>query len=119
MLGKMKIRCIYDKNGCKEVLLLDNLENHQKSCRFDKTFCDKCFFRQSTDHNCVERLLECKRELLENNNKLQEELKLASDEISSFKSEKESYHQLIQELTDYLEEKTLNNTSNEVLFLTI
>ncbi len=47
MLGKMRIRCIYDKNGCKGILLLDNLENHQKSCRFNKKICEKCFCDQS------------------------------------------------------------------------
>ncbi len=56
MLRRMKIRCSHDKNGYKEILLLDNLENHEKICRFAKPFCDQCFCQQSVNHNCIESI---------------------------------------------------------------
>jgi hypothetical protein len=123
MLGKLKIRCIYNKNGCKEILLLDNLENHEKTCRFDKPFCDKCLCILSVDHNCVESLLESKQvliesnnQLIENNNKLKEELNLANDKIISLNSEIENYLRTIQELTNANGGKKIEKTKNEVCF---
>jgi hypothetical protein len=97
MLGKLKIRCIYDKNGCKEILSIDNLNNHQNSCRFEKKICKKCFCEQSINHDCIETLLELKQESDRKINELQNELKLAKEEISSLKSEKENY---IQEVSN-------------------
>jgi hypothetical protein len=121
MLGKLKIRCIYNKNGCQEVLLLDNLENHEKTCRFDKPFCDRCFCLLLADHNCVESLLQSKRILIETNNQLKEsnsqlkeELNLANNKISSLNSEIENYLQTIQKLTNAIEEEKLEKTKNEV-----
>jgi hypothetical protein len=105
MLGKLKIRCIYNENGCKEILILDNLENHQKSCRFDKPICDQCFGLRSVDHNCVKYLLESQQKLIESNKELQKELNSAKDKISSLEKEIESYLQTIQELTIANEDK--------------
>jgi hypothetical protein len=119
MLGKLKIRCIYNKNGCEEILLLDNLENHEKICRFDKSFCEKCFCNLSVDHNCIESLFQSKQNLIESNNqliddnnKLKERLNFANDKISSLNSEIENYLRTIQELISANEtvkkEKTIN-----------
>ncbi len=106
-MGKLKIRCIYNENGCQEILLLNNLENHEKTCRFGKPFCDKCHCILSVNHNCVESLLESKQvliesnnQLIENNNKLKEELNLANGKIISLNSEIEDYLRTIQELTN-------------------
>jgi hypothetical protein len=119
MLGKMRIRCIYDKNGCKEVLMLENLENHEKLCRFNKKICEKCFCGQSLNHDCVKSLLDSKQELIKSNEELQKELKIATDKISSMKSEIQNYLQTIQELTNFnvTDEKPCN--TKEVLFLWI
>jgi hypothetical protein len=117
MLGKLKIRCIYDKNGCQEILLLDNLDNHQKSCRFENLLCDKCFCEEPVDHDCVKSLLESKQKLIQSNSELKEELKSAKEMISSLKSEIESYLQTIQELSNGNEFKALPKTSNEVWIL--
>jgi E3 ubiquitin-protein ligase NRDP1 len=105
MLGKLKIRCIYSENGCKEILTLDNLEYHQKSCRFDKPICDQCFGLRSVDHNCVKYLLESQQKLIESNKELQKELNSAKDRISSLEKEIESYLRTIQELTIANEDK--------------
>jgi hypothetical protein len=118
MLGKMRIRCIYDKNGCKGILLLDNLENHQKSCRFNKKICEKCFCDQSSNHDCVKGLLDSKQELIKSNEELQKELKSATKKISSMKSEIEKYLQTIQELTNSNRKEKPCNTK-EVFFLRI
>jgi hypothetical protein len=59
MLGKMKICCINEKDGCKEILSLDNLDNHEKLCR-----CDKCFCILSGDHNCIQSLLDSEKRLI-------------------------------------------------------
>jgi hypothetical protein len=121
MLGKLKIRCIYDKNGCKEILLLDNLENHEKICRFDKAFCEKCFCNLSLDHNCIESLLQSKQnliesnnQLIEDNNKLKEKLNFTNDKISSLNFEIENYSRTIQELTNANETVKNQKTKNEV-----
>ncbi len=121
MLRKLKIRYICYKNGCQEILSLDNLENHEKTCRFDKPFCDKCFCLLSADHNCVESLLQSKQMLIETNNQLKEsnsqlkeELNLANNKISSLDSDIENYLQIIQELTNAIEEEKLEKTKNKV-----
>ncbi len=75
MLGKLKIHCIYEKNGCKEILLLENITNHEKFCRFEKRICDKCSCERSANHDCVKSLLESKQRLTENDEKLQTKLK--------------------------------------------
>jgi hypothetical protein len=106
ILGKLKIRCIYDKNGCKEILSLDNLNNHEISCLFDKRTCEKCFCELSVNHDCIKSLLEAKKKVDEKINDLQIELKLAKEEISSLKSEKEKYLQTIQDISN----------ANEVFF---
>ncbi len=113
----MKIRCIHDKNGCQEILSLDNLDNHQKSCRFEKLLCDKCFCEEPVDHDCVKSLLESKQKLIQSNTELKDELKSAKEMISSLKSEIESYLQTIQGLSNANELKELPKTSNEVCTL--
>jgi hypothetical protein len=116
-LGKLKIRCIYDKNGCQEILLLDNLDNHQKTCRFENFLCDKCFCEEPVDHDCVKSLLESKRKLIQSNAELNDELKSAKEIISSLKSEIENYLQTIQELSNANESKAMPKYSNEVWIL--
>lgn len=98
MLGKLKIRCIYSINGCQEILSLNNLDDHQKSCRFET--CEDCFCIRSVDHNCVKSLLESKRKSDEIIIDLRCELKLAYDKISSMKSEMDNYLQTSQELSN-------------------
>jgi hypothetical protein len=83
MLGKLKIRCIYEKNGCKKISFLFNLKNHEKICRFNQCFC-----LRSVDHDCIQ------------------ELKLARDEISSSITVKENYLLTTQELS--IEKKSKN-----------
>jgi hypothetical protein len=107
MMGKLKIRCTYEKNGCREVLLLDNLDNHEKSCRFDERICNKCCCKMSGNHDCVESLLISKQKLIESHSELKEELHLALDRISSLESEIGNYLQTIQELTNASEENTI------------
>jgi hypothetical protein len=114
MLGKLKIRCTYSKNGCQEILLLDNLENHEKMCCFEKPFCDQCFCQQSVNHNCIESLLQSKQELIESYSEIENELKLAKDEISVLKAENESYLLTIQELSNIIEVRDMTIISNEV-----
>ncbi len=52
MLGKLRIRCINEKNGCKEISLLSNLDSHETKCH-DKSICDQRFCLRSVNHNCV------------------------------------------------------------------
>ncbi len=108
MLGKLKIRCIYNKNGCQEILLLNNLEKHEKTCRFAKPYCEKCFCEFSVDHDCVKSLLELNQKLIERNSELQKELNSATDKIVSMNSEIENYLQTIQGLTNKNPTKIIN-----------
>jgi chromosome segregation ATPase len=119
MLGKLKIRCVYEKNGCKEILLLDNLENHEKTCCYDKKTCEKCFCDLSSDHDCVKSLLDSKQELTKSNEELEKELKFATEKISSMKSEIENYLQTIQELKNSNKKEEKPCDTKEVFFLRI
>jgi len=93
MLGKMKIRCINELKGCKEVLKVDNLDLHEKCCHFNKPICVKCKCHMDSDHDCIESLLESNRKLIESSNKLKLEngnyLKIVQH-LSSIKSNSSS-----------------------------
>jgi hypothetical protein len=111
MLGKLKIRCTYEMNGCKEILLLDNLINHEKLCRFDKKICEKCFCSQSVNHDCVRSLLQSKLELTQSNDELKKELKILTEKNSTLESTIENYLQRVREQSN---EKTISSIKNEV-----
>ncbi len=53
MLGKLTIRCKFEKNGCQQILLLDNLSLHENGCDFREKLCDKCFCVLIENHECV------------------------------------------------------------------
>jgi hypothetical protein len=63
MLGKLTIRCKYEENGCRAILLLDNLSLHENGCDFREKLCDKCFCVLLENHDCVKSLLGVKRKL--------------------------------------------------------
>ena len=42
-LRKLKIKCIYEKQGCKTLSSIFELGKHQKYCDFRTIQCDKCF----------------------------------------------------------------------------
>jgi hypothetical protein len=106
LLGNLKIRCKFSINGCEEILAIDDLDNHQKSCHFEK--CKTCFCINSVDHNCVKSLLESKLKSDELINDLQNKLKLANEKMSSMNSEIDNYLQTIQALS--------NDDSQEISF---
>jgi hypothetical protein len=107
MLGKLEIHCINKKNGCDEILKLENLELHEKSCLYVKSMCDSCKCQMSPRHNCVKSLLETKYMLIE----LSEDLKT---EINSLKSENENYLRTIQQLSHYQKIKNPSDNPLEV-----
>jgi hypothetical protein len=57
MLGKLTIRCKYEENGCREILLLDNLSLHENGCDFREKVCKKSFCVLLENHDCVQSLL--------------------------------------------------------------
>ncbi len=65
MLSKLKINCIYEKNGCKEILFIGSLESHEKTCQFEKRICVLCACEELKGHNCIESLLNKNKELVE------------------------------------------------------
>ncbi len=118
-MGKLKIRCIYETNGCKDVIFLENVYSHEKSCQFNKKICVKCLCDQLHDHDCIQSLLDFKHKLLQNNtellqknNELEDKLNLALNKISNLESENKTYFLLIHELSNANEPKP--STSNEV-----
>jgi DNA repair ATPase RecN len=113
----MKIRCIYNKNGCEEISLLDNLDKHEKSCRFVKRICESCRCDQSTGRNCIKILLDSKEKLAQINIELQNKLKSAEDKISNMETEIENYLRTLQELTDSIESKEMCETTKMVKYL--
>jgi DNA repair exonuclease SbcCD ATPase subunit len=56
---------MYEKNGCKEILFVDSLESHEKTCRFEKRTCVLCACEVLKKHNCIESLLKKNKELVE------------------------------------------------------
>lgn len=57
MLGKLQIRCSFE--GCKEVLLLDNLHWHEDKCPFNpEGECETCCLPKSKSptHDCIQSL---------------------------------------------------------------
>ncbi|CAG2104729.1 unnamed protein product [Medioppia subpectinata] len=55
MIGKLKIRCDYEWNGCPEVCPLESLSTHLKTCQHK--LCQTCGLSVnpiSDDHNCIE-----------------------------------------------------------------
>ncbi len=117
-MGKLRIHCINVKNGCKEILLLDKLDNHQKSCRFDKKTCGKCFCDQSVNHDCIRSLLESKQKLIQTNEEdlkeLKEKLKLSTEMNISMKSEIANYLQTIQDMSNANQPKVGPSITREV-----
>ncbi len=118
-MGKLKIRCIYEKNGCKDVLLLHNLENRENFCGFNEKIFEKCLCDKLVDHNCIQslsnfkqKLLQKNDELLQTNYELEDKFTTALNQISSPKSENENYLRLIEELSNANTSKPC--TSNEV-----
>jgi len=71
-MAKLIIRCLFEENGCKEIL-----ENHEKSCSFDIKICEKY---------CIKSLLESKEKLDKRILELEDEFTSAKDEINSLKS---------------------------------
>ncbi len=114
-MGKLKIRCINDKNGCQEILLLDNLDNHEKQCPYD--LCGNCFCKKSGNHDCIKTLLESKQRLIQSNEELHKELKSAKDTITTLQSEIKNYLQTIQELSNSNPLQKLPNITKEVNFI--
>ncbi len=111
-MGKLKIRCIYQENGCEDVLLLENLVNHENSCQFNKKICKKCLCDKLVDHDCIQSLLDFKQKLLQTNNELEDKLNSALNQISFLKSENEKYLLSINELSNANELKP--SASNKV-----
>lgn len=118
-MGKFKIRCIYTKHGCEEILLLDNLENHEKSCEFEKPFCKKCFCDRSSNHDCIKSLLDLKQKLTQENENLQKELKSANDKIHSMREEMDNHLQKLMKLTIANEAKVIPSSTKTVFINTI
>ncbi|CAG2116326.1 unnamed protein product, partial [Medioppia subpectinata] len=57
MIGKLKIRCEYEWNGCPEVCPLESLSTHLKTCQHK--WCQTCGLSVGLvrdDHNCIEGL---------------------------------------------------------------
>ena len=98
MLSKLQIKCQFRDNGCREVLLLDSLNEHTLNCTFNSVVktCDKCFaeYTDNSSHDCIKALLELNRK--------------ANQEICKLKSEKENFLKTIQELSQNDDEVNKN-----------
>ena len=67
MLGKLEIHCEFKHQGCEEVVILENLNQHTMKCKYNqwnrKMKCKKCFceYPDKSRHDCVEALLDLNR----------------------------------------------------------
>ena len=58
-LSKIKVKCIYDKFGCKVLSSIYDLDKHQKYCEYRIVMCEKCK-KEISIKNQIEHLLnEC------------------------------------------------------------
>jgi hypothetical protein len=74
----------------QEILLLDNLENHEKHV-VSINCVRKVFFHLSVDHDWVKSLLKSNQKLVEKNADLQKEQNSTTDKIESLNAKIENY----------------------------
>ena len=104
VIGKLKISCDFELNGCKESVELESLSEHITQCVY--RFCKMCGFKpkgETDDHNCIdvlksesndlkvkyEKSLDANKELAQNLDKLKAQIysmnKLHSNSIKVLK----------------------------------
>ena len=99
MIGKLKISCDYDSNGCKESVELESLSQHMTRCEY--RFCKTCEFRpigESDEHNCIEVL---KNE----SNEWKEKYEKSLNTIKELEDKLKAENIRIKELNEKLEEE--------------
>ena len=87
MIGKLKISCDYESNGCKESVELESLSQHMTRCEY--RFCKTCEFRpigESDEHNCIEVLKNMNNELKEKYEKSLNTIKESEDKLELTKT---------------------------------
>ena len=113
IIGKLKISCDYESNGCKESVELESLSQHITRCEY--RFCKTCGFRpieESDEHNCIEVLKnmnnewkEKYKESLQTNKELEENLSAEIHLKNRYFREYRNGFQIITELKTKLKEE--------------
>jgi hypothetical protein len=108
MLGKLKIKCDIKQNGCKEVLLLENLSQHTVECLYNVEMCKKCLceIQDKSVHDCIKTLLELNRKA---------NVKIATlEHNSSAKMVSTAYHQIFWKILHNIFDKLYINCSLKI-----
>lgn len=67
-LGRLRVRCVYDPNGCQVILPYNTLEEHERQCEFERVPCRVCQLPLSKRPPVVEHTLRvCFEELMRKN----------------------------------------------------
>ena len=107
IIGKLKISCDYESNGCKESVELESLSQHMTRCEY--RFCKTCGFRpigESDEHNCIEVLKNDRNEWKVKYEKSVNINKEFEDKINAEINRINGLHlQTIKELNEKLEEE--------------
>jgi len=86
MISRLKICCDYTENGCKNVLVLDNLSSHLLECKFKpKNLCKDCGIPidNGKDHDCLFNLKTLNSNLVDETSRLKNQIKQLLARISS------------------------------------
>lgn len=88
---------------------MENIENHQKYCIFDKELCKVCGFVATSDHDCLTSLIDYKQNMSSIMDKLRKELEDCTAQNRNLRSQIDNYMRTIQDLT---KERTNNNNNH-------
>ena len=105
IIGKQKINCDYESNGCKESVELESLSDHLTRCEY--RLCETCGFRPkaATDqHNCIEWLKNLSDYWKEKCEKNLQTIKELEDKLNA-ETNRVNHSQTIEELNNKLEEE--------------
>ncbi|CAG2103268.1 unnamed protein product, partial [Medioppia subpectinata] len=106
IIGKLKIRCDYEWNGCPEVCPLESLSTHLKTCQHK--LCQTCGLSVGLvkdDHNCIEGLKTDRNEWQTKCNEKDREFDIKTKEMETKIKELETKLEKCEKKSRHLEMK--------------
>ena len=99
MLANLRLYCKFREKGCHQILLLENYDNHLKSCAFNKKVCSICECDERDEHSCVTSLLQMNKLLKDDIDSYLNKNEMLMKKLQESKSEREDLLQTIQNLS--------------------
>ena len=110
IIGKLKIKCDYESNGCKESVELESLSQHMTRCEYNLCeTCGLCLKEQTIDHKCIEVLKNNRQEWKERYHKSLIIIKQSEDRLKKVVNENKEL------LLNYAKSLETNKKLNEKL----